>query len=93
MRARLAIATAALTGIALTSITLAVPGDDAARSRIRVLEQRVIAANTAIPAAQAAEAAASRRLTEARTRLAAVQPALDDAAAVDDADFVSLRHR
>ena len=93
MRARLAIATAALTGIALTSITLAVPGDDAARSRIRVLEQRVIAANTAIPAAQAAEAAASRRLTEARTRLAAVQPALDRRAAAHRAGQALLARR
>ena len=76
MRAPLAIATAALMGIALTSITLGVPGDDSARSRIRVLEQRVIAANTAIPAARAAEADAARRLAESLDRLQAASPEL-----------------
>lgn len=80
-------------GIALTSITLGVPGDDSARSRIRVLEQRVIAANTAIPAARAAEADAARRLAEARSRLAAVQPALDRRAAAHRAGQALLARR
>jgi len=93
MRAPLAIATAALMGIALTSITLGVPGDDSARSRIRVLEQRVIAANTAIPAARAAEADAARRLSEARARLAAVQPALDRRASAHRAGQELLARR
>jgi hypothetical protein len=93
MRAPLAIATAALTGIALTSITLGVPGADSARPSIRVLEQRVIAANIAIPAARAAEADASRHLADARTRLAAVQPALDRRAAQHRAGQALLAHR
>jgi len=80
-------------GIALTSITLGVPGDDSARSRIRVLEQRVIAANTAIPAARAAEADAARRLSEARARLAAVQPALDRRASAHRAGQELLARR
>jgi hypothetical protein len=80
-------------GIALTSITLGVPGDDSARSRIRVLEQRVIAANTAIPAARAAEADAARRLAEARVRLAAVKPALDRRAAAHRAGQELLARR
>jgi hypothetical protein len=76
MRARLAIATAALLGVALTSLTLAVPDDSSARSRIRVLEQRVIQANLAIQTAGRAEADAASRLAAARARLAQVQPAL-----------------
>lgn len=93
MRARLAIATAALAGAALTTFAIAVPGDDAARSRIRVLEQRVIEANAGIPAARAAEAEATRRLDDARARLAAVQPALDRRAAAHRAGQALLARR
>lgn len=93
MRARLAIATAALAGAALTTFAIAVPGDDAARSRIRTLEQRVIDANQAIPAARAAEARATRRLDDARARLAAVQPALDRRAAAHRAGQALLARR
>jgi hypothetical protein len=76
MRARLAIAAAALVGTAVVSLALAGPGADQARSRIRVLEQRVISATQAIPAARLAEQDANRTLVAARDRLAKIQPEL-----------------
>ena len=80
MRAPLAIALVALTGLTCTPAAMAVPGADDTRSRIRVLEQRVIDANREIPAARRAEAAAALRVERARTRLASVERRLDQRA-------------
>jgi len=93
MRARLAIAAAALVGIAVVSLALAGPGADHARSRIRVLEQRVIAATQAIPAARLAEQDADRRLSAARDRLAKIQPELDRRAGAQRAGQLVLAGR
>ncbi len=93
MRTRLAIAIASLMGIALTSVAVAVPADDSARSRIRILEQQVIRANQALPAAANAEAAASRRLADAKARLAAMQPELARRAAAHRAGQAILAGR
>lgn len=77
MRALLAIAAVSLAGITTVSAAAAAPSADSTRSRIRVLEQRVIEANRAIPAAQRAENAAQIRLDAAERRLADAQRRLD----------------
>jgi len=77
MRALLAIAAVSLIGLTAVSTAAAVPGADSTRSRIRVLEQRVIEATRAIPAATRAERQAQRGLDAAERRLAAVQRRLD----------------
>ncbi|MBJ7365352.1 MAG: hypothetical protein JHC53_01940, partial [Thermoleophilia bacterium] len=93
MRARLAIAAAALIGTAVVSLALAGPGADQARSRIRVLEQRVISATQAIPAARLAEQDANRTLVAARDRLANIQPELDRRAEAQRAGQLVLAGR
>jgi hypothetical protein len=93
MRAALAIALAALAGLAITPAALPAPGADDARSRIRVLEQRVIEANRAIPPARRAEAQATQRLRVARARLASVEQRLDRRAGAHRAGQAILARR
>ncbi len=93
MRAPLAIALVALTGLTCTPAAMAVPGADDTRSRIRVLEQRVIDANREIPAARRAEAAAALRVERARTRLASVERRLDQRASAHRAGQAILARR
>jgi hypothetical protein len=93
MRAPLAIALVALAGLTLSSAAAAVPGADDARSRIRVLEQRVIDANRALPGVRRAEAAAGLRLERARTRLASVERRLDQRASAHRAGQAILARR
>ena len=59
----------ALGALAIISPVAAVPGTDDARARIRALEQRVIEAGRAIPAARSAEARAAARARAADQRL------------------------
>ena len=80
-------------GLTFSPAAMAVPGADDARSRIRVLEQRVIDANRAIPAARRAEATAALRLERARTRLASVERRLDQRASAHRAGQAILARR
>ena len=75
MRAVTAIAAVALAGLAACSPVLAAPADDA-RSRIRALEQRILDADRAIPAARRAERAASARVAAAERRASTARRAL-----------------
>ncbi len=59
----------ALGALAIISPVAAAPGTDDARARIRALEQRVIEAGRAIPAARSAEARAAARARAADRRL------------------------
>lgn len=93
MRARLAIASAALAGAVITSAMLGVPGVDSARSRIREMEQRVIAANLALPAAAKAERQALERRDAAEARLAAITPKLARRASAQRAGQAVLARR
>lgn len=81
MRTLIAIALAALVGVAVVSPALSGPGADAARSRIRTLEQRVLDADASMPAARLAANRASRRLATAREQLATVEGMLTRSAA------------
>ncbi|MEO2057323.1 MAG: transglycosylase family protein [Thermoleophilia bacterium] len=62
-------AVAALGALAIISPAAAAPSTDDARARIRALEQRVIEAGRAIPAARSAEARAAARARAADRRL------------------------
>ncbi len=92
MRAITAIAAVALAGLAACSPVLAAPVDDA-RSRIRALEQRVLDADRAIPAARRAERAASARVAAAERRAATVRRALDQRADAHRASQAILAQR
>lgn len=70
MRALTAIGAAALCGLAAIAPAAAAPGADAARDRIRALEQKVIEADRGIAAARTAEDQAAKRLAAAERRLA-----------------------
>ncbi len=93
MRTLIAIALAALSGVAIASPALAGPGADAARSRIRALEQHVLDADAAIPAARQAETRASRRLATARARLVSIEGDLARSAASHRAGQAVLAER
>ncbi|MGB1711387.1 MAG: hypothetical protein ACPHP1_02300, partial [Miltoncostaeaceae bacterium] len=62
-------AVAALGALAIISPAAAAPSTDDARARMRALEQRVIEAGRAIPAARSAEARAAARARAADRRL------------------------
>ena len=70
MRALTAIGAAVLCGLAALAPAAAAPGADAARDRIRALEQQVIEADRGIAKARAAERTAAARLASAEQRLA-----------------------
>ena len=76
MRSLLAIVAASLVGVAGISVAVSAPSADSTRSRIRVLEQRVIDANRAIPAARQAEQQAMRRLAASEQRLEQIRAQL-----------------
>ncbi len=76
MRSLLAIVAASLVGVAGISVAVSAPSADSTRSRIRVLEQRVIDANRAIPAARQAEQQAMRRLAASEQRLEQIRTQL-----------------
>ena len=77
MRALTAIGAAALCGLVAIAPAAAAPGADAARDRIRALEQKVVEADRGIAKARVAERTAAARLTKAQQRLERTQGDLE----------------
>ena len=91
MRSVTVILAVALAGLTTTP-ALAAPADDA-RSRIRALEQRIMDADRAMPAARRSEALAARRLAAATARAGRARRALDQRAAAHRAGQAVLASR